>query len=45
MEPIDENEEFVANEITNNESYAGGIEVNNDEEPYLGMEFESQEDA
>jgi hypothetical protein len=45
MEPIDENEEFVANEITNNESYAGGIEVNNDEEPYLGMEFELQEDA
>jgi len=45
MEPIDENEECVANEIVNSESYVADLEVKNHEEPYIGMEFELQEDA
>jgi hypothetical protein len=45
MEPIDENEEHVINETVNNESYVGDLEANNVQQPSLGMEFESQEDA
>ena len=42
MEPIDENEECVSNDIVNSESYVANLEVKNHEEPYIGMVFESQ---
>ncbi|KAJ1396096.1 Zinc finger, PMZ-type [Sesbania bispinosa] len=45
MESIEENHEHTGHEIDNNDTNVGGFEANGGQEPYIGMEFESQENA
>jgi hypothetical protein len=42
---VDGNGEQVVNETTNNDSCVGDSGANDSQEPYIGMEFESQEKA
>ncbi|KAJ1375682.1 hypothetical protein SESBI_50730, partial [Sesbania bispinosa] len=45
MESTKENHEHTSHEIDNNDTNVGDFEANGGQEPYIGMEFESQENG
>ncbi|KAJ1390133.1 hypothetical protein SESBI_37749 [Sesbania bispinosa] len=45
MESVNGNEDPVVNETSNNDTHAGDLEDKGGQEPFIGMEFQSREDA